>query len=188
MLPDADHQLVERVRAGDQGALGAIHSEHYARLVRYAERITGSTENARDIVQDVFLNIWAAHKSWNVKSSIATHLYAAVRGMALRTLRHERVEERYRDSVSVETFAIGGLFGVASPDDDAQASEMLAAVYRGLNTLPVRCREAFTLYRENGLDLEEVAEVMGVSVGTVKVQIRRAAVVLRKALGPHLAE
>lgn len=185
-LSEYDAGLITRVRTGDHGALEAVHAAHWDGLVRYAERMTHSSETARDIVQDVFLDLWMHRADWLVRGSIASYLYAAVRGRALRVLRHDRVTERHASDVMNTSFVSGGAFGHQSPADDVETIHLLAIVDAVLRELPPRCQEAFILYRSHGLELSDVARIMGTSVGTVKVQLKRAVAALRTALAPHL--
>jgi RNA polymerase sigma-70 factor (ECF subfamily) len=169
---------VEGIRAGDPAAFEALFHAEHAALCAFAYRYLKARDLAEEIVQEVFLFIWERRKTWDVRSSVRSYLFTAVRNAAVSYLRHERVvRRRERDALE--------LFQIPSVHADLEEAEILAAVQRAVGRLPERCRLVFTLQREQGLTYAEVAEVLGISPKTVEVQMGRALKSLRKSLA-HL--
>ena len=168
---------VESIRAGDPAAFEALFHAYHAPLCAFAYRYLGARDLAEEIVQEIFLFVWERREVLEVRTSVKSYLFTAVRNAALSYLRHEHVVRR-REAEIVELFDGPN----AGADEEAAAAETLAAVQRAVGRLPERCRLVFTLQREQGLTYAEVAEVLGISPKTVETQMGRALRSLRTAL------
>jgi RNA polymerase sigma-70 factor (family 1) len=168
---------VERIRVGDSTAFEALFRSYHAALCAFAYRYLGARDLAEEMVQEVFLFVWERRETWQVRTSVKSYLFTAVRNAALSYLRHERVVRR-RETEALELLEMP----LASADLEVAAAETTAAVQRAVGRLPERCRLVFTLHREHGLTYAEVADVLGISPRTVEVQMGRALKSLRKAL------
>jgi RNA polymerase sigma-70 factor (family 1) len=172
-----ESEWVEAIRAGDAVAFEALFHAYHSTLCAFAYRYLGARDLAEETVQEIFLLVWERRASWDVRTSVRSYLFTAVRNAALSYLRHERVVRRSETDVRELQPAPS-----ASPDHEALEAETVAAVKQAVSRLPERCRLIFTLHREQGLTYAEVAEVLGISPRTVEVQIGRALKSLRKGL------
>ena len=177
---DDEAAWVERIRTGDPMAFEALFHAYHASLCSFAYRYLGARDLAEEMVQEVFLFVWERRESWDVRSSVRSYLFTAVRNAALSYLRHERVVARRDARVRIlqDTVAPGA-------DLEVVQAETVAAIQEAVARLPDRCRLVFTLHREQGLTYAEVAEVLGISPRTVEVQIGRALKSLRRCLAAH---
>ena len=177
---DDEAAWVERIRTGDPLAFEALFHAYHASLCSFAYRYLGARDLAEEMVQEVFLFVWERRESWDVRSSVRSYLFTAVRNAALSYLRHERVVARRDARVRIlqDTVAPGA-------DLEVVQAETVAAIQEAVARLPDRCRLVFTLHREQGLTYAEVAEVLGISPRTVEVQIGRALKSLRRCLAAH---
>ncbi len=171
---------MERIRAGDPTAFERLFLTYHPGLCAFAYRYLGAPDLAEEIVQEVVLFIWERRETWDVRSSVKSYLYTAVRNAALSYLRHERVV-RHRQTEARALFETSS----AGADFEAAAADAAAAVRRAIERLPERCRLVFTLHREQGLTYAEVAQVLGISPKTVEVQMGRALKSLRSALADY---
>lgn len=188
LSPD-DATVIAQLQSGDESvaahALEHLHQLWAAPLARYVERVIHAPDVADDIVQDVFFTVWMRRASLLSSGSLRAYLYGAVHRRALQVLRNARVAERWSERVATEMVASG----VAEHADVATSVSELADVIRtAIDGLAPRQREAILLYRERELSLAEVAQVMGISVNTVKVQIQRAGAALRAAVEAYLSQ
>jgi RNA polymerase sigma-70 factor (ECF subfamily) len=172
------HDLVARVRAGDEAAFEAMFRAYYDPLCHYVAAYLGSRDAAEDAVQGVFVRIWEDRTRW-VVSDLRHYLYAAVRRRAISQVR--RIAVRRRAAPLLVLDEIGGAGG-ALPDAEFEAEELWRRIERALDTLPPRTRAAFVLSRREGLSYHEVAEHMAISPKTVGVHIGRALATLRHTL------
>lgn len=172
--------LARRVREGDEAAFEHIFRAYYPRLVSFACTKLGSQALAEEMVQEVFLQIWARREQWVVERSLAAYVFRAVRNRILNARRSIRLEVSYAAAaaaaceIEVET---------AEPcDDRLRDAEIAAALAHALARLPERPRQVFLLSRRQGLSYAEIAEVLGIAVKTVEMHMGRALVQLRTSL------
>jgi RNA polymerase sigma-70 factor, ECF subfamily len=168
---------VERLRTGDPLAFEALFHAYHAPLCAFAYRYLAARDLAEEVVQEVFLLVWERRETLDVRTSVRSYLFTAVRNASLSYLRHERVVRRRETEVRDLLQA-----HAAAHQPDTVEAETMALVRQAIDRLPERCRLAFTLHREQGLTYAEVAGVLGISPRTVEVQIGRALKSLRGAL------
>jgi|SRR5687768_9861223 RNA polymerase sigma-70 factor (ECF subfamily) len=179
----SDVSAVDPVSTSDACASWETALElYYAELCEYALHFVGSADTAQDIVHDLFLHLWDTRSPSDVVRLTKPYLYAAIRNRALKSLRHRRVVEAWVEQVAREEPPTA-----ESPSDLYLQRELEDAAACALKELPARCREIFLLRRRDQLSYDEIAERTGVSVGTVKSQMWRAAMLLKEKLGPYLA-
>ncbi len=158
-----------------------LYRTHYAGLCDLAYGYVRSRDVARELVQDLFLNIWDNVSSSGAPLPGAPYLYTAARNRALRSLRHGKVEARWEARQAP-----------ASDDRPPEAERSVAereiadAVTAAIGELPERCRLVFTLSRHDHLPNAVIAQRLGISVSTVEQQMWRALKALRAKLGPYL--
>ena len=171
----AEHQLVAAIRDSDSAAFDMLVITHYRTLVSLAMTYVGTRENAEEVVQDVFLRIWAKRTTWTVSGPLRNYLLAATRNGAMSRLRHWRVERRVKDAITAGAMH-SPPFLPSHRDADAgqRVAELRAAIDSAVQRLPPRMREAFVLSRRERLSHAEIASVMGTSIKTVQEQIGRA--------------
>src|SRR6266516_5540062 len=126
------HDLVARIRAGDEAAFEAMFRAYYDPLCRHVAPYLGSRDAAEDAVQGMFVRIWEDRTRWAV-SDLRHYLSAAVRRRAISQVR--RIAVRRRAAPLLVPADIGGTRG-APPDAEFEAEELWRRVERALDTLP----------------------------------------------------
>lgn len=139
-----------------------------------------SSAVAEDIVQDTFARIWERRTEWEVRGSVRSYLYSAVRNRTLMHLRHARVVTQTQERALREITKSG--LGTASADERIRMDEMAQALARAIERLPARRRQVYTLRWQHGLSLAEIASVMEVTVKCVEAQLAAASKAVREAL------
>ena len=175
-----EKRLVLAIRAGDSSAFEALFREYHPRLCGFAFRFTGSRDIAEELVQEAFLYVWQHREALDVRDSVKTYLFSAVRNASVSWLRHERVVAQS----SVQTTELFHR-SAETADRAIESTERIAAVRAAIARLPEGCRMVLTLHREQGMTYREIADVLGISQKTVDAQMGRAFKALRKYLGPH---
>ena len=155
---------------------------HYVGLCEYVLRLVGSGDVAQDLVHDLFLHLWDTRGPRDAVRLTRGYLYVAARNRALKYLRHRRVAEAWIDRASREEAPPAG----ESPEEQYLQAELDRAVECAIAELPRRCREIFLLRRRRHCSYQEIAASLHLSLGTVKSQMWRATVKLKKALAPYL--
>jgi len=154
---------------------------HYVGLCEYVLRLIGSAEAAEDLVQELFLRLWDTRGPRDASRLTRPYLYVAARNRALKYLRHARVVDAWSEHARGTPRCSS-----VTPEDQCIAADLRDAVARAVGELPPRCRDVFVLRRRDHLGYQEIARRLGVSLGTVKSQMWRAAELLRGKLAPFI--
>lgn len=164
-----------------QAALEALFQREYDGLCDFAERYVRTEAVAEELVQDVFLRLWRRRSATPLETVTRAYLYASVRNAALQVLRHERVDLQWRAAQAVAPAP-----RPQAADAHLAAADLRLAAEAAIASLPERCRLVFTLSRQQGLRYSEIARALGISEGTVEIQMNRALKALRAKLAPYL--
>jgi RNA polymerase sigma-70 factor (ECF subfamily) len=179
---DDDRSLLRKVAEGDQAALADLYDRHSAAAFGLAVKICNNRALAEDVVQEAFVSIWQRARRFDPdRGSVSAYLMAAVHNKAVDAVRHEESLRRREEGVS-------GLPVESGEDDVVEAAwlsvrrtEVRSAVSR---LSPVQ-REALELAYFGGLTYGEVADKLGIPLGTAKTRLRDGLIHLRGLL-PHL--
>lgn len=180
---DHDRELMKRLRIDDTTALDELMALYWEDLVRYAWSIVDSADDAEDIAQQVFLQLWRRRRQFEHRGAgVRSYLLRIARNLSLNEQRRRLVirnaAPRLRDSIARQP----------TPVESLEEAELKAAVQVALDELPPRRREVYTLIRFHGLSYREAAEVMGISPQTVANQLSSALAELRRSLRVYLTE
>lgn len=176
-----DASLVSLIKQDDREAFAILYDQFWKPLLSYASKRLVMPQDAEEVVQEVFVNLWERRHSLDINGSLDAYLHTAVR---------YRVYNRYRDYLKAKQFS--RVPGLEDVDYSTPALEMLeyreleVKVQNALNTLPCRCREAFMLSREEHLPNKIIAKRLGISVNTVEKHIGKALQLLRLKLMDEL--
>lgn len=174
----ADADLVRRIRAGDERALGEVFRAHFSGMASFVQRFVRSPDVAEELVQDVFLKLWTKREQLAEIETLRTYLFRAARNTALNHLRRQKLERRWQEEQGADDDPPAAF----AADEEATEQEVAAAVQEAINKLPPRCREVFMLSRDGGLTYAEIARTLEISVKTVETQMGRALKSLRVSL------
>jgi RNA polymerase sigma-70 factor, ECF subfamily len=165
--------LIKAARKGREDAFLQLFDEHHLPLFRFAYRLTGSTADAEDIVQESFLGLLRPGCLYDPRrTSVRTYLFGAVRNQALKRLRtRERTGEGAADCVDLR-----------SPETEALQVEMEGAVMRAVMQLPETQREVLILAHFEQWPLAEIAQVLDIETPAVKSRLQRARAALKETL------
>ena len=159
-LPD---DIVTRLQGRDESAYETLVLSAAPALIRFAAQRLGSTENAQDVVQDVFYNIWQQGDRFQPKGTVTAYLFAAVRNRVLDVIRHESVVYRSQTLVTLHTQPHIDGDSHTSPDAILQWEEDVQRLRHALAQLTEHQRTAVTLRYEQGMTIAEVADVLEIS-------------------------
>jgi RNA polymerase sigma-70 factor, ECF subfamily len=174
-----DQELLKATLRGDEEAFVEIYRRYRDRVYRFACRMTGSAEVARDVTHTCFVSLLETPSRFDGRVSLGTYLCAAARN---QSLRHASRAWRERSAASWPDLRPGS---GPSPLEALLEDERARIVREALSALAPLHREVLILVEYEDLDLATVAEVVGAEVGAVKVRLHRARRKLRAALEAH---
>jgi RNA polymerase sigma-70 factor (ECF subfamily) len=188
-------EVVARARAGDRSAFDILVEQYTPRVYNVALRITGSQEEAQDCVQEAFIRAFSSLRHFRGEAAFSTWLYRVavnVANDATRRLKSqpllasEMVPAGSDDPPPDLDMAGIGMPEIEQPDEQVARGQRRDVILAAIRSLPEHQRAVVVLYDLQGLSYEEVAEVMGTRVGTVKSRLNRARLALKERLEPHL--
>lgn len=182
-FPQTDAALVERVRRGDRSAFGELVKRYQAKAYRLALRFTGSPEEAQEVLQETFLNAFRSLDSFRAESAFSSWLYRITVNAALMHLRKGRAGP---PRVALDDLPASiGLVGGEWPDAATDRREIAAVLSKALDEMPEMVRAVFVLRDVEDLSTEQVAEILEITIPTVKTRLHRARLLLRERLARH---
>ncbi len=182
---DTVSSLVQRIRSDDQTAIAELYRELYPALWRLAVRVVQSSTVAEDVLHDVFFGLWNQRHALQPGDDVRAYVYRSVRNRALNHARHDRVIAATAAAIQHHTLEARVIGRIGPTPDEAVASDDFYRAYRRtLATLTERERAALQLRWDEELPLEQIAEVLGMSIEGVRKLILRA----QKKLQTILAE
>jgi RNA polymerase sigma-70 factor, ECF subfamily len=181
----SDDELMESLARGDREAYGVLLQRYWARLVVYAAEIVDGQDQAQDVAQDTFIQLWRYRERWVTAGNVGAYLYRITRNLALNAVRQERASAR-RIERSAERNVNPP--SPTTPEESLDEALLRQHVEAALNALPERRREVFILARFHGLSHEEIATAMEISRQTVANQMSLALSQLQRLLSPRLPD
>ena len=173
-----DADLLEGIRHGEVAAFEELYRRYWVRLYDFCFRYLQSTDEAADVVQEVFFQVWRGRKERRVVGRLDSYLYSAVRNRAFDRLEHAAVVHRWRQGVQANPEAMAR--ATSSAEEAMLAGELGAAVERALSEMPEKRRAVCVLRWVDGLSYAEIAERLGIAEKTVETQIGRGLRFLRE--------
>ena len=183
-------ELVTELQAGSDAAFDYLVTYYHSSVYNLVYGILSDRADAADVTQEVFLHVFRGIRGFRGGSSLKTWLYRISVRQALNYRRWCWRHHRMQNSIDVEGPEKSPVLelkdGEATPFEQCAALEVQGTVRRALAEVPPVFRSAVILRDLEGLSYEEIAEVLEVSVGTVKSRIMRGRRMLKEILDPLL--
>lgn len=183
LYQEDDRLLFDKIRGGDMKAFEYAFRKFAPRLEAFARKYTADTDEAEDIVQDVFLKLWERRELLE-NISLTSFLFMMVKNSSLNYLKHRQiadsVEQRIPDTGIVEHLYAADF--AADPSSMLMQKELSDSIDRIMEELPPKCKEAFVLSRLRGFRNREIAVQMGITEKVVEKHITRALKRFREGL------
>jgi len=161
----------------DHHAFEELFKEYFVPLMAFSRRILADEDDAREVVHQVFINLWEKRSEIDLSTSLKSYLFTSVNNRSLNVIR-----DRKKFS-SEEVPERAGEWDVSAQIESMELEEKIREV---IDSLPERCREIFELNRFDGLKYSEIAVQLDISVKTVENQMSKALKILREKLAKYL--
>lgn len=187
-----DQILVDRFCTGDQTAFFDLVGRYKKKIYHLAYDITGDHHEAEDISQEVFMKVYRALKKFRRDAKMSSWLHQITVNASIDSLRRKSAKPAGAigefDHVSVqESFLSGGAHNY-DPVKSTESAQIQNRISHALQKISPKERAVFVMCHYNGLKINETAEILNVTIGTVKSLLFRAIRKLRKELSPFLNE
>lgn len=186
-----EQQLIERLKQGDNAAFREVVEGTKGLVYNTALGIVQSGEDAEDVTQEVFVQLYESIRSFKGESKLTTWLYRIAVSKSMDHLRKKKRKKRFA--------FVQSLFGVneelvhdppdfVHPGVSLDNKEKAAHLFKAVDQLPEKQKVAFTLNRLEGLSYQEISDIMNLSIASVESLLHRARKNLRKTLETYYLE
>ena len=173
-----DETLLSLLMQDDADAFAMLYRRHWEPMFLNAARVLSSSEDGRDVVQEVFISLWDRRRTLNVTGSVLAYLQTSIKYMAIRFIRKNITRRDYLSRLTrAETEA-----SAADGEERVQLKEIQHVITHAVEHMPTKMREVYLLSREEQLSHNEIAEQLGISPETVKKHIQHALQLIRTAI------
>ncbi len=186
-----DEELVAAYLEGDTNAFEELVERYKNRIYNLAYRMLGNPDDAYDLTQEVFLLLVRNLPSFRGEARFSTWLYRVVLNACYDRARKSRNHLSLQESPGEDLPELGETLAdedAVSPEENMEKAEIRSRVQEAISKLPPKFREVVVLHDIQGYDYREVAEILGISLGTVKSRLNRARNKLARELSGFWAE
>ena len=171
-----DEIWLQRLKSGDKPAFNELVMLYKHRVVNTCYKFLLSQEDAEDVSQDVFIEVFESIKSFRGDAKLSTWIYRIAVTKSLDEIKKRSRKKRISSigkMLQIDAVA-NWIIGGKMPDADLETSDKMAAINKILNKLPENQRIAFTLSKIDGFDNNEIAEIMKTTTIAIESLVYRA--------------
>ncbi len=169
-------QLLKEENPVAEKAFGELYSRYATKIYAFCRRFLGNREEAQDIFQETFLRFYQSAKGLEESTSVYGFLLVIARNLCINFKRDHQYSLVYNDYMNIKY------------ENRLESDEMLNLIKSSIEILPDELKEVFILKEYNGLTYNEISEVTGSKINTVRIRLYRAKKKLRNILAPYFAD
>lgn len=177
--------LLERITQNDPQAFKVFYEYTYPQLFRITSYFSTNSEDRKDVISDVYMNLWQNRHKLKEIQNIDNYLFISVRNNILR-INKEKVSYQH---IQLEESGLESRGMALDPEKELLNDELKEILELAVNTLPERCRLIFLMIREEGMKYKDVAEILSISEKTVQAQmiigVKKIGVVVQNYFSPE---
>ncbi len=181
MISQEEKALISRLKQGEQSALKIIFNTYHTWLCQVSYAIVSDEDEAKDVVQEVFIKLWRNREKLEIHSSLPAYLKRAVVNTSLNQIEKHKVFKR----AEIEKFDLKNS-GNNEVEQKLFLEELSLLAENAIQDLPTRTKAVFTLIRSEEMSYKEVAGTLNISLKAVEKEMMKALRLLRKALKEYL--
>jgi len=174
--------LVLQLKKGNHASYKVLYQKYAPKLYAFSRKYIFSEEDAREIVQDVFLRLWEKRENIDETQPFSSYVIQAAKHRIFNGFRKKVNEQAY-----IDFLAFGDNTVANFTENEVDYQEVKQKAEEAINALPEKRREIFRMSRDEGLKNKEIAEKLQISIKTVENQMGEALKTLREALKDYQA-
>lgn len=182
--------LVDRFCGGDHTAFHELVGQYKKKIYFLAYDITGDHQEAEDISQEVFIKMFRSLKNFRRDAKMSSWLYQITVNASIDSLRKKSSKPKRSidefEQINIQEQLLGGTVQSLDPQRSAESSQIQNHISKALQKISPKERTVFVMRHYNDLKLNEIAEILNVTIGTVKSLLFRAIKKLRKELSSYM--
>lgn len=173
----SDLEIWDLFKSGDRDAFAELYERYFGILYVHARNRVRDEEEARDLIQELFTDLWSLREKISIKNSLSNFLYTCVRNRVLNSIARKGVQDRYQSSLVAETMS------EAITDHRVRERLLARLIEQEIDALPPRMKEVFLLSRRANMTYVEIAGKLDITEQSVRSHVKNALRVLRVKLG-----
>lgn len=173
-------EFISGLKKAKPEAYSFMVDTYHNMLCVYAFELTNDRDLAKDIVQNVFINIWRIRMKLKDDFSVKSYLYKSVYNEFLNQNRSKKLV------VQLDKKYIDALSQVVEEENEKSIDRLIKLVKKEIENLPPKCKHTFLLSKRDGLSNREIAEYLNISIKSVEAHITKALSTLRKTVGAKM--
>jgi len=184
------YELITSLKQGKEKTFRTVFTTYFEPLEIFANTYIGDDETSKDLIQDVFYNLWKRKSSLPENINLKAYLYQATKNTCLNYLKRTKVQLKYEEREQNRYNELELNYEALSQlsFDTISFNELLNMLEKAINQLPPKCREIFELSRYEGMKNREIAELLDISVKAVEGHISKALKHLKEQLKDHYSQ
>ena len=177
-------EYISGLKSGSESVFRKIMEHWYSRLYNFANGYLNNDENAMEVIQDVFLQLWEHRLRLAENTSLNAYLFTLTRNRCIDMIRRERLMLQFRADKQEEYIRLTENFNALSDPilDNIFALELQSEINKVIDSLPEQCQKVFVLSRTKGLKNREISEILNLSEKTVESHLTKALRTIRTTL------
>jgi len=175
---DTDQTLFSRIQKDDRLALNTLFANYYQKLCFFANTYLRNSEEAEEVVADVFFTLWKNRHQLTIERNFKSYLYVSVRHASLAVIRKG---QPLFDDIEAILFTTN-LMDVNDPEQVLSHKELQHQLDLAIEKLPPRCKQIFVMSRMEGLSYREISGILDVAEKTIENQLVKALRILRESM------
>jgi len=180
----SENELWQQINKGDRLAFETLFHRFYAPLCGYAHKLLQDRDNAENVVQELFCQLWESRQNTQISSNVKAYLFKSVFNKALNQMkRDKRVQPLLSFESDMESEFVPELIEARK---EAEHNDLQEHYKNALSAMPEGRRTIFQLSRNEGLSYKEIADSLQISIKTVENQMGKALSFLRIRLADFL--
>ncbi len=173
----SDEQLATFLAEDDEQAFSELYNRYWPALWRFAANSMKNSDDAKDIIQDVFTKLWSGRRNLTIHTALRPFLYRMTINAVIDNAAKTKNFEGFADALRREMHA-----GVNTTEQLIYEKELIRCFEAGVDRIPPKARKVFELSRVDQLSHQQISTELDISPETVKSQMKVALKILRKSL------
>lgn len=171
-----EHELLHKLKIGNEKAYHAVFHDYFSVLVAFANKYISDLDLAREIVQVVFVKLFEKRQSLEITTSLKSYLYKMVYNDCMNAIKSKKISFEHYSRYALQMDLLTDFHDVIDQ------TEKELRIYKALEKLPPQCKLIIQQSRLEGRKNKEIAEELNISIRTVETQISKALKLLREGI------